>query len=365
MDPGSWAGMTLKLWFVKHLFDRIVFGVISAPTIIYFSLLLSQYPWKRLVEFDVLHPTKFSFAEYFMAVGPMLPLGLIGIFVLILAGKWGVLSKMKYFAAWIAAWLTFLFVFDKIPQQSPTRFTQMVPQMPLGLFAGYLFYSLWRVGMEFFGNARPLSKNYSASRNEASHPGISKKLPAQSSERFSVPKNPYLGAFLVKGSIVIPFAIILTAFASMASSYMWLKDFVDHKLRATIPLVPHNAEVMYPMRDIVEGLVWLQVNTPRSAVVMTGMTTGNYMPVYSGNTAYVGHANTVRLEEKMAVVNNFYQQHLTVAEELAYIKASGIDYIFYGPEEYELGGGIEDLRTRYPQLVEVYRNPMVRIYKTP
>jgi hypothetical protein len=146
---------------------------------------------------------------------------------------------------------------------------------------------------------------------------------------------------------------------------MWLKDFVDHKLRATIPLVPHNADVMYPMREIVEGLVWLQVNTPRSAVVLTGMTTGNYMPVYSGNTAFVGHANTVHLEEKMAATDNFYKEHLSVPEELAFLKDANVSYIFYGPEEYEMSGAVEDLRTLYPMLTQVYQTPLVRIYKAP
>ncbi len=136
-------------------------------------------------------------------------------------------------------------------------------------------------------------------------------------------------------------------------------------MRATIPLVPHNADVMYPMKDIVEGLIWLQVNTPRSAIVLTGMTTGNYMPVYSGNTAYIGHANTVKLEIKQAEIGNFYVQRLPVEEEMTFLKGTGASYVFYGPEEYEISGGVEDLKTLYPALSQVYQNTLVRIYKTP
>ncbi len=313
----------VRQWFAVRVFDRFVFGIISGPTLVYFSLLLSEYPWKRLVEFDVLHPTKFSFIEYFIAVGPLLPLGLIGI-VYVCIRKWDIAKKFQYYIYWIVAWLVFLFVFDKIPQQSPTRFTQMAPNVPLGIFTGILFYEL-----------------YSLVRTSKKYLKFSSLI------------------------LVIPIVIIILSFGSMASSYMWLRDFVDHKLRATIPLVPHNADVMYPMREIVEGLVWLQVYTPRDAIVLTGKTTGNYMPVYSGNTAYIGHANTVKLEIKEAEIGNFYNRRLSLEEEMAFLKASGAAYVFYGPEEYEISGGVEDLRELYPALTQVYQNTMVRIYKTP
>lgn len=319
----------LKDWFSTRLFDRFVFGIISGPSLIYFSLLLSEYPWKRLVEFDVLHPTKFSFVEYFMAVGPLFPLGLIGILYL-LVYKRELANKLQYFMWWVVAWLVFLFVFDKIPQQSPTRFTQMAPNVPLGVFTGVM---LWELG------------------NSIWYMGKTKKI-----KKYS---------YILNTIYSIPIIIIILSLSSMASSYMWLRDFVDHKLRATIPLVPHNADVMYPMREIVEGLIWLQVNTPRSAIVLTGKTTGNYMPVYSGNTAYIGHANTVKLEIKEAEIGNFYTRRLSLEEEMAFLKSSGASYVFYGPEEYEISGGVEDLKTLYPELTQVYQNTMVRIYKAP
>ena len=33
---------------------------------------------------------------------------------------------------------------------------------------------------------------------------------------------------------------------------------------------------MYPMQEIIDGLTWLQVRTPRSAVVLAGMTTSTH-----------------------------------------------------------------------------------------
>ena len=243
-----------------------------------------------------------------MAVGPVLPLGLLGALLVFVK-----FEKLKFFVAWVAAWLLFLFVFDKIPQQSPTRFTQMAPQIPLGILTAWVFYSL------------------------------SKKI-----------KISWI-------SLIIPIVIILLGMGSMASSYMWLRDFVDHKLRATIPLVPQGAEVMYPMQEIIDGLTWLQVRTPRSAVVLAGMTTSNNIPVYSGNTSYVGHANTVNLEDKLMSMESFYNRRLP----LSWAKSQGISYIFYGFEERDIAGGVEDLRTFYPELVQTYATQNVKIYKVP
>jgi hypothetical protein len=106
------------------------------------------------------------------------------------------------------------------------------------------------------------------------------------------------------------------------------------------------------------------VYSPRSAIVLSGAATGNYIPVYSGNTAFVGHANTVRLEIKTAATENFYHKRLSLDEEMAWLHEQNISYILFGPEEYEMAGVI-DLKSFYPDLVEVYKNATVRVYKTP
>ena len=163
--------------------------------------------------------------------------------------------------------------------------------------------------------------------------------------------------------MVIPVVIILFAFGSMGSSFLWLRDFVDHKLRATYPIVPHGAEVMYPMKEIIDGLTWLQVYASRDAVVFSGVTTGNYIPVYAGNTAYIGHANTVKAEEKEAAMYTFFQNHLCREHEMNWIKSEGVSYVFYGPEEREIANYIPELLTYYPDLEEVYKSEQVRIYR--
>lgn len=300
-----------KEWFANDLYGRLVFGIMTLPTVVYWVLLFQDYPWKRLMEFDVLHPTKFSYTEYFLAVGPVLPLGVLAIIILFVTKQKEGIARLKYFIAWIVAWLGFMVMFNQIPQQSPTRFTQMAPHIPLAIVAGYVLVS-W-------------------------------------SRRFTQ-------------IAVVPVAIILLALGSMASSYMWIRDFVDHKLRATIPIVPSGAQVMYPMREIIDGLTWLQVYTPRNAIVLTGMTTGNYVPVYAGNTAFVGHANTVKLEEKLVAAEYFYRGRMSPADAKQWLSSNSIAYVFYGFEEREWGGAA-DLRTFYPDLEQVYETANVRIYR--
>lgn len=293
----------------ESLFGHVIFSIMTAPAVVYYYVLLSDYPWKRLVEFDVLHPTHFSFMDYFLVMGPMMVMGVIG-GIWAIGTKREIGGKLKYFVAWIVAWLVFMFVFDKIPQQSPTRFTQMAPHIPLGLLAGWMFSVMYK--------------------------------------RF-------------RGIIFVPVVIILFGLGSMGSSYMWIKDFVDHKLRATLPLVPSGAQVMYPMREIIDGLGWLQDHSARRDVVLSAMTTGNSIPVYSGNTAYVGHANTVHLEEKLIATENFYRGTLPAT----WLKEQHISFVFYGFEEREISGGTADLRKVYPDLIQVYESPNVRIYSVP
>ncbi|MCX8009216.1 MAG: hypothetical protein N3A54_05995, partial [Patescibacteria group bacterium] len=246
---------------VRMLFGRIVFMAMTFPTMVYYALLFQQYPWKRLVEFDVLHPTKFSYSEYFLAVGPTLPLGLLGFLAVALRKE----KKFLGMCVWVFAWLFFVFIFNFIPQQSPTRFSQMAPHIPLGILSLYGVHAAYE-----------WMKRYAKKRMSPD------------------------------AVLIVPIVVILLGLGTMYSSWLWQKDFVDHKFRADIPLVPKGAEVMYPLYDLVDAMVWLQVYTPRTVAVLSGPATGNLIPVYSGNYTYVGHANTVNAEMKEIVVANFF-----------------------------------------------------------
>jgi len=293
-----------------RLVGPAVIGLMSAPTVLYFSLAMKVYPWKRLIDYSVLHPQPFNLREYVLAVGPMLLLGVIG-------GIWALVKRERrffIFVAWTLAWMALILVFQYVPQESPLRFTEMMPQVPLGILAAYFLSNL--------GNLSYLWK---------------------------------------KAAIGIVAIFVLLGLGQMYSSWRWQKEFLDQKITATFPLVPTGSYVMYPLNDFIGAMIFIQDNTSRDTVILSETTAGNYMPVYSGNTVYVGHANTINTEQKEGIVKDFFAGIMSPAQAKEFLTANNLHYIFFGPQE-TADGGIADLTKTYPFLTEIYHNVYVRIY---
>lgn len=306
---GIWAllsGKKISYWFVPY--GAIV--AISLPSLMYLALMTSMYPWKRLAEVDIIRPLPFDYMEYVRSLGPMLPLGVIGLIVAL----WTWETALFPSVVWVLAWGALLGIFAFIPQQSPLRFSEMVPHVPLGVLTAYFFLRI-----STLRNIRDVS-------------------------RIAVITLVSLGLF------------------HMYSSYLWQKDFVDHKIRATLPLVPTGSYVMYPLKDFVLAMKYLEEVTKGEGVVLSETAAGNYMPVYSGNTVYAGHDNTVAFEGKKEKVKEFFSGNMDKNQVKSWIRETRAAYVFYGPQEREYGGG-SDFSTTYPFLQEVYANSMVRIYR--
>ncbi|MBU1472928.1 hypothetical protein KKB64_04035 [Patescibacteria group bacterium] len=301
----------------KKIIPYVVFGFISVPALIYLSLMTSVYPWKRLAEFDIINPLPFNYIEYVKALGPLLPLGLIGLIIAFIKKE----KHMYASVAWALAWITLLAVFQFIPQQSPLRFTEMAPHIPLGVLTAYVFYSLF-------------------------------KIP------FGLPQGGHYSLF------IIPVFIIILGLGSMYSTIEWLKEGIDTKMNAAYPLVPTGAYLMYPLKDFMQPFYYILDNTPPDAVVLSETTAGNYIPVYSGHTVYVGHANTVRAEEKGLLVRKFFAGRMSVNDAQAWLAKERISIVYFGPQEKE-DGGIGDLKRVYPFLVAAFTNPHVTVYRVP
>src|SRR5258706_6814540 len=124
----------LSVWVVPY----IGFVLVSAPSLAYLFWMTSIYPWKRLAEFDTIHPLPFDYIEYAKALGPMLPLGLMGLVIAV----WKKEKVLVSSVAWVIAWLLLLGIFHFIPAQSPLRFTEMLPSVPLGFLTAYLALTL-------------------------------------------------------------------------------------------------------------------------------------------------------------------------------------------------------------------------------
>jgi hypothetical protein len=285
--------------------------LISSPSLLYLSLALRVYPWKRLVDFAMLHPQPFQLWDYILAVGPLLLLGVIG-------GIWAIWKREKrfyIFVAWVLAWAALIIAFGYIPQESPLRFTEMMPQVPLAILTVYLLSNLSN-----------------------------------------------LGNLWRKTIITLSALFILMGIAQMYSYWRWQKEFLDQKILATQPLVPTGSTVMYPLKDMVGTMIWIQDHTSRDTVILSETTAGNYMPVYSGNTVYVGHAGTVNTEQKEQIVNAFFGGRMNSARAKDFLTANNLHYIFFGPQESG-DGGLSDLSSAYPFLKQTYQQGFFRIYQ--
>ena len=100
-------------------------------------------------------------------------------------------------------------------------------------------------------------------------------------------------------------------------------------------------------------------------MILSETTAGNYIPVYSGNSVYVGHDNTVAFEEKKEKVKEFFAGRMSAEQARIWVRETRAGYVFFGPQEREEAGGIRDLRNVYPFLESVYNNALVTIYVAP
>lgn len=318
---GIWmllSGKKLSHWYIPYG----AIAAISVPSLIYLALMTSMYPWKRLAEVDIIRPLPFDYMEYMRSLGPMLPLGLVGLVVVL----WTWETALFPAVAWVLAWGALLGIFAFIPQQSPLRFSEMIPHVPLGVLAAYLLYKGQMQIVSMFRTSKRVSRE------------------------------------LITIYYLLPVALIVAGLFHMYSSYLWQKDFVDHKIRATLPLVPTGSYVMYPLKDFVLAMKYLEDVTRGEGVILSETTAGNYMPVYSGNSVYAGHDNTVAFEGKKEKVKEFFSGAMDKDVVASWVRETDASYVFYGPQEREDGGG-KDLSTRYPFLEEVYKNSVVTIYR--
>lgn len=283
--------------------------LIGSSALVYLMLMTSIYPWHRLAELDILHPLPFDYWEYVKAMGPVLPIGLAGALIALYRREQAMLPSVS----WVIAWIGFLVIFRFVPQQSPLRFSEMIPHVPLGILSAYALYRMDHV-----------------------------------------PRFRFAAG-------IVPVVLIGLGLLQMYSSWLWQRDFVDHKIRASVPLVPTGSYVMYPLKDFYAALLYLESHTQPSDIVLSEMTAGNYIPVYSGNTVYIGHDNTVNAEAKKAIVTRFFSGRMTVSEARTWLMQERIRMIFFGPQEREVAGGTL-LTDYYPFLTSVYANTMVRVY---
>lgn len=325
------SGKVFIPWAIAHVLPRAVVVLLGIPALIYLQLMTSFFPWKQLALADIEKPLPYKFWEYMQAMGVILPLGIGGL----LAALRNRQKQMIMPMAWVIAWAFCLWIFTYIPAQSPLRFSEMIPHLPLGILATYFFFVIART----------------ASVKWVKMKSFIRILP-------KALQSGKTGAILVYS---LPVILLGMNLFHMYSSSLWQTDFVDHKIRGMYPLVPTGSYVMYPLTDFMNAIRWLQDHTSRDTVILSETTAGNYIPVYSGNTVYVGHDNTVKNQEKKLFVQSFYSARMPEDQAKQWLKDEGLHYVFFGPQEKEVNG-ITDLKSRYGFLEPVYQGEYVTIY---
>jgi len=108
-------------------------------------------------------------------------------------------------------------------------------------------------------------------------------------------------------------------------------------------------------RDAAEiaALDWMSERVRSDDVVLAAYETGNYLPARMVARAFLGHGlETVDVGEKETAVARFFGAGASDAWRQRLLAQYGIDYVFWGPWERQLGAF--DLRTA-PYLREVYQ----------
>ena len=134
--------------------------------------------------------------------------------------------------------------------------------------------------------------------------------------------------------------------------YLWAWRFVDLR-RQGYPYYLHNAEL--------DAFKWLEQNVQSDDVVLSSLTTGQYIPMFTGAHAYIAHwAQTLDFFEKREAVERFFDEATADVERARILQAHGVDYVLVGPAERALGGFIPE---RSSLLSEVYRSSLVQVYR--
>jgi len=124
--------------------------------------------------------------------------------------------------------------------------------------------------------------------------------------------------------------IVLVLVILPTNLYLWTWRFVELG-RGDYPYYLH--------RDELVALDWLEANGRPDDVVLSSLTIGQYIPALTGKHAFLAHwAQTLDFFAKSDMVAEFFNLATAEDRRLQIIDAYGVDFIFYGPAERELGG---------------------------
>lgn len=91
--------------------------------------------------------------------------------------------------------------------------------------------------------------------------------------------------------------------------------------------------------DEIEMTRWLRHEVPATSVLLADYLTGNYVAANGGHRVVLGHwAETMGYEEKQEAVATFFDSASGDQFRLELLSTYGVDFVWHGPRERELGG---------------------------
>jgi uncharacterized membrane protein len=116
----------------------------------------------------------------------------------------------------------------------------------------------------------------------------------------------------------------------------------------------------YLYKDELSAMKWLETNAKPDEVVLSSLTTGQYIPALTGTNAFLAHwAQTLDFYGKSEMVQEFFNAATSDARRQQILQNYHVRYVFYGPAEKELGAYNLD---RSSLVKSVFTTPTVKVY---
>jgi hypothetical protein len=132
-------------------------------------------------------------------------------------------------------------------------------------------------------------------------------------------------------------------------------------LAADVMVFQQARELSYLHIDEKTALDWLRQESPTGSVVYSAVKTGLVLPAYSLRSSYVGHAvETPDYVGRKLEPNWFFAVDRPEEIERAYLERRGINYLWYGRREQELGTFNPAMKNYLEPVVEL---PTVTLYQ--
>lgn len=124
---------------------------------------------------------------------------------------------------------------------------------------------------------------------------------------------------------------------------------------------PPNLELLaYPTKGMYGGFLWLKDHSRTNDVILSLPTVGNIIPAIPGRKVLVGdYVHSYLYAEKLPLVQKFFKGEMTLGEAENFLNKEKVNFVFVSVEEKALG----NLSSYVSLLQNVYQNDETMIYK--